>query len=98
MDDLFSDLRDDDFEEVESPAFETEAMGDGFDDEFDQLRTKSARTESSYDAMDDDMLGDGRSGFAISNFTTSQKIILLALLLLDVVAVGFGLLVVMGRI
>ena len=44
MDDLFSDLRDDDFEEVESPTFETQPLNDdSFDDEFDQLRSKSAR-------------------------------------------------------
>jgi hypothetical protein len=98
MDDLFSDLRDDDFEEVESP-FEGEGADIGFDDELDQLRTKSARTESAYGDMDeDDAFGDGRSGFALSNFNTSQKIILLALLLLDIVAVGFGLLVLTGRI
>ncbi len=111
MDDLFSDLRDDDdFLEETSPIGElpeTEEMGDlpqtaplGVDDdEFDMLRQKTVRTESTYSGMDtaDDEF-DGGSGFSLNNFNTSQKLILLALLMLDIVAVGFGIMVVMGRI
>jgi hypothetical protein len=110
MDDLFSDLRDDDFGEETSPMGDlpaTSQMGDlpqtrplsVDDDEFDMLRQKTVRTESTYSGMDtsDDEFGGG-SRFAISNFTTSQKLILLALLMLDIVAVGFGFLVLLGRI
>jgi hypothetical protein len=110
MDDLFSDLRDDDFLEETSPIGdlpETEQMGDlpqtqplsVDDDEFDMLRQKTVRTESTYSGMDtsDDEFDSG-SGFSLNNFNTSQKLILLALLMLDIVAVGFGVMVLMGRI
>ena len=109
MDDLFSDLRDDDFGEETSPMGDlpaTSEMGNlpqtrplsVDDDEFDMLRQKTVRTESTYSGMDtsDDEFSSG-SGFSLSNFTSSQKLILLALLLLDVVAVGFGFLVLLGR-
>jgi hypothetical protein len=104
MNDLFSDLRDD-FSDDELP--ETNQMEDlpqtrplnVDDDEFDRLRQKTVRTESTYSGMDtsDDEFGRG-SGFSLSSFTTSQKLILLALLLLDITAVGFGFLVLLGRI
>ena len=71
------------------------------DDEFDQLRRKTTRTGSTYDEMDtsvDSEFSDDSSGFSFSMFTTSQKLVLLALLLLDIVAVGFGFLVLLGRI
>ncbi|MCB9419723.1 MAG: hypothetical protein H6667_07960 [Ardenticatenaceae bacterium] len=110
MDDLFSDLRDEDFGDETSPMGdlpETSQMGDlpqtrplsVDDDEFDMLRQKTVRTESTYSGMDtsDDEFS-GRSGFSLSNFTTSQKIILLALLMLDIVAVGFGFMVLLGAI
>ena len=105
MDDLFSDLRDDDFADSDLP--ETDQMNDlpqtrpiGVDDdEFDMLRQKTVRTESTYSGMDtsDDEFGSS-SGFSLNNFNTSQKLILLALLMLDIVAVGFGFLVLFGRI
>ncbi|MCP4428000.1 MAG: hypothetical protein GY803_26235 [Chloroflexi bacterium] len=107
MDDLFSDLRDDDFEDAESPGVAapldsfSETAPSSFDDDFDQLRDKSARTDSTYDEMDtslDDEFDDGRTGFSLSVFTTPQKLILLALLLLDIVAVGFGVLVLLDFI
>ena len=110
MDDLFNDLSDDDFGDEASPMGDlpaTSQMGDSpqtrplnvDDDEFDMLRQKTVRTESTYSGMDtsDDEFSSG-SGFSFNSFTSSQKLILLALLLLDVVAVGFGLLVVLGRI
>ena len=103
MDDLFDDIENEDFEDLDDSSFEAvESDADSFDDEFDQLRRKSARTGSTYDDMDmsaDDEFGsDSGSGFSLSNFTTSQKLILLALLMLDIVAVGFGVLVLLGRI
>jgi hypothetical protein len=109
MDDLFSDLEDEefeDFEEIASPVLEPvaaeEPAVEDFDDEFEQLRRKSARTGSSFDDMDtsvdDEFRPDEGSGFSLNNFTTSQKLVLLALLMIDIVAVGFGLLLLLGRI
>ncbi len=101
MNDLFSDLRDDDYDDdlpETSNLAETRPLSVD-DDEFEMLRQKTVRTETTYSGMDtsDDEFGTG-SGFSLNNFTTSQKLILLALLLLDVVAVGFGFLVLLGRI
>lgn len=101
MDDLFNDLRDDDFGDDTSPMSDlpqTRPLSVD-DDEFDMLRERTVRTESTYSGMDtsDDEF-DGGSGFSLSSFTTSQKLILLALLMLDIVAVGFGFLVLLGRI
>lgn len=105
MDDLFSDLRDSEFDDEESPGV-TAPMADlpetaplDFDDEFDQLRDKSARSESTYDEMDtslDDEFSDSGSGFSFGMFSTSQKLVLLALLMLDLVAVAFGVLLLVG--
>ena len=105
MDDLFSDLRDDDFSDDDLPGTSQTDELPGTrplnvdDDEFDMLRQKTVRTETTYSGMDtgDDDFGSG-SGFSLNNFTTSQKLILLALLMLDIVAVGFGVLVLLGRI
>jgi hypothetical protein len=110
MDDLFSDLRNDDFGDETSPMGDlpaTDHMDDlpqtrplnVDDDEFDMLRQKTVRTESTYSGMDtsDDEFGSG-SGFSLNNFDTSQKLILLSLLMLDIVAVGFGVMVLLGVI
>ena len=97
-DDLFSAFRDDDEEPetAQPPAFADE------DDEFERLRMSSARAGSMYD---DDMemtagsgASAGGSSFALSNFSPGQRLVLAVLLFLNVVAVLFGLLVVMGRI
>lgn len=98
-DDLFSAFRDDDDEAeiTQPPAFEEE------DDEFERLRMSSARAGSMYDddmemtAVSDTSAGS-RSGFALSNFSPGQRLVLAVLLFLDVVAVLFGLLVVLDRI
>ena len=104
MDDLFSDLRDSEFDDEESPGV-TAPMSDlpetaplNFDDEFDQLRDKSARSDSIYSEMDTSLDGDSDSGsgFSLGMFSTSQKLVLLALLMLDIVAVAFGVLVLVG--
>jgi len=98
----FNLFDDDEFEETASPTLPTtEAVTPGFDDEIDQLRDKTARTSSTYDEMDmslDDLDAGGGFGFSLNEFTTSQKLILLALLMLDIVAVGFGLLILLGRV
>ena len=109
MDDLFSDFRDDDFYDETSPIGDlpgTEEMEDLAqtrplsvdDDEFDMLRQKTVRTESTYSGMDSADDEFGGSGFSLKNFSTPQKLILLSLLMLDIVAVGFGVMVLMGII
>ena len=74
------------------------------EDEFDQLRRKTARGES----LDDDLASDDAffseessssgSGFAWSNFTPGQRLILALLVLLNIIMGTVGLLVVTGRL
>lgn len=96
MADDFSDLgQDEDQEEI--PDW-TEQGGD---DPFDQLRRKSARSGAMHDEMaeDDEFFESSSSlSFSLSNFTPTQRLILAVLILLDVLAVGFGLLVITGVI
>ena len=98
----FNIFDDDDFEETASPPLQTtDSAIPGFDDDLDQLRDKTTRTSSTYDEMDmslDDLDSGGQLDFSLSHFTTSQRLILLALLMLDIVAIGFGLLILLGRI
>ncbi len=97
---IFDD--DDELDNADSPTMGTAELTDtSFDADFDHLRSKTARTSSTYDEMDmtlDDLDSGSQLDFALSNFTTSQKLILLALLMLDIVAVGFGFLVLLGRV
>ncbi|MCA9926326.1 MAG: hypothetical protein KC419_27010 [Anaerolineales bacterium] len=101
--DLFQD---DDFSE-EASVFEDEQPS-GFDDDldFDSLRRQSARSGSAFDDMetggmeDDGFEGvesEGGSRFSLGNFTPGQRLILAILILLDIVAVLFGVLVITGR-
>ena len=101
MDDLFGDLRDNEFENAEPSAINTPSpITSDLDDEFEHLRRRTTRSETTYEAMDtsvDDEFFADDGGF-LSNLTTQQKLILLALLVLDLVAIGFGILVLLGRI
>lgn len=97
----FDDLRDEQFEE-ENPSLDS---ADIFEDEFDQLRHHSARAGSTYDDMElehdqeeDPFAENGRSPFSLGNFTPTQRLILALLVVLDILAIGFGVLVVLGRI
>ena len=96
----------DDFSVAEDPdmsAF-TEDEVEESEDEFDRLRRKSSRTGSMFDDMegDDEAIAGDSSGssfaFSLSNFSTSQRLILAVLLLLDVLVIGLGILIWMGRI
>lgn len=107
MDDLFSDLRDDDYLDETGPMGEPGQMDDlpetrplnVEDDQFDMLRQKTVRSGSTFDDMDTSVDDEfGSSGFSLSSLETSQKLILLSLLMLDIVAVGFGFLVLLGLI
>jgi len=92
----------DDYEEEEEPnvvTVEDEVLA-GEEDEFDRLRRKSARSET----MDDDLAFDEElpasssdSGFSLSNFSSTQRLVLAILVLLDILAIGFALLVITGR-
>lgn len=92
----------DDYEEEDKPTVvtvEDEVLA-GEEDEFDRLRRKSARSET----MDDDLALDeelparsGDSGFSLSNFSSTQRLVLAILVLLDILAIGFALLVITGR-
>lgn len=98
-----NDLRDDDEYADESPLFDEPV----FDEEFEQLRHQSARTGSTYEEMEMDMDEDefdefeddgSSSRFSLGNFTSTQRLILAILVFLDILAIGFGVLVVMGQI
>jgi hypothetical protein len=100
MDD-FSDLQDEDFG-LDEPDFSSDLPAQGFDepDEFDQLRESSARTETLYNDMDEDTFiesgGGSGSGFSLSNFSPGQRLALAILVVLNILMIGFGLLVVLG--
>jgi hypothetical protein len=110
FDDWSTDSLDDDsfdFDEFDvtdspevSPIIGLEEDGDDEDDEFARLRQKSARagTVSSDMEMEEVVAGESRFGaFSLSNFTTGQRLILAFLLLLDILMIGFGLMVITGR-
>jgi hypothetical protein len=82
--------------------FEEEAEEDTFDfeDEFDRLREKTARTSAVYDDMEFEELEEEvavERGF-LGQFSPQQRFILAVLLLLDIVAIGVGVLVVFNVI
>lgn len=105
----FDIFQDDDFSE-DAEVFEDDQPS-GIEDDFnmDNLRRQSARSGSTFEEMDttadDDSFddfdvadeGESKSGFSLSNFTPGQRLILAILVLLDIVAVLFGVLVVTGR-
>jgi len=99
-------FQDDDFSE-EASVFEDE-QSSGFEDDldFDSLRRQSARSGSTFDEMEmggmeeggfEEIESGGGSRFSLGNFTPGQRLILAILVLLDIVAVLFGVLVVTGR-
>ena len=69
-------------------------------DDLDRLRARSTRAGTLSDdmeAFESEEESGSASMFALSNFSSGQRIILALLLLLDVLAVGFGILVLTGR-
>lgn len=84
----------------EQDSFDAPSQDDGFEDMF---RQQAARSESSFDEMetDDDYFeaeSSSGGGFSLGNFTSMQRLILISLVLLDIIAIGFGLLVLSGTI
>ena len=105
LDDDFSAFREDLFSDDEgAPLVEDLPPLDDMEDEFDQLRRKTTRGES----LDDDLASDdaffseesssGGSGFAWSNFTPGQRLILALLVLLNIIIGAVGLMVVTGNL
>jgi len=72
----------------------------GGEDEFDQLRRKSARTGSMQDEMEmadaENAPSSTGGSFSWSSFTPGQRLVLALLVVLDIIAVAFGLMVVTG--
>lgn len=69
------------------------AVEDQYDDEFEQLRQKSMRTSASFEDVDD--ISGGSAGI-LGRFTPAQRLILAALLLVDIIVIGIVLLVITG--
>ncbi|GAB4264573.1 MAG: hypothetical protein Kow0080_03770 [Candidatus Promineifilaceae bacterium] len=107
FDDWSTDSLDDDsfdfdeFDVTDSPELSPViGLEEDDDDEFARLRQKSARAGTVSDdmEMEEVTVGEGRfAAFSLSNFTTGQRLILAFLLLLDILMIGFGLLVITGR-
>lgn len=86
LDRLFADEE----PEVEASApSPTESMTQ--EDE-EQLRRIAARASSSHEEMD-----DGGSGYSWRGFSPVQRLILAVLVLLNIIVIGFGILVVTGN-
>lgn len=95
-----SNMLDGNYDDDNERSFDSSsAFEDDLD--FDQMRQQSERSESIYgdmETMDEgaDAGARGGSRFSLGNFTPGQRLILVLLVLLDIVAIGFGVLVVMG--
>lgn len=99
MDD-FDNLRDDfDFSDSD---FNSSPSLDDSPDEFDQLRRSSARSETMFNELTEDGIrtssSSQSSGFSMSNFTPGQRVILAALVVLNLLVISIGLMVVLGVI
>ena len=102
----FNDFEEDFVSDV--PLFSDEVEDDGLD--LDSLRRQSERTGSAFDDMEtdadsnDDLLFDddednqSSSRFSFGNFTAMQRLILAILVLLDFIAIIFGVLVLIERV
>lgn len=77
-------------------------------DEFDQLRRRSVRTGSAFDELESEDEGRSTSSatavsptsssFSMSNFSPGQRLILVLLVLLDILAITAGVLIFTGII
>ncbi len=102
----FSSFSDDAFDEnpdwlADDDFTSSQPVIEGGDDEFDQLRRKSARTGS----MQDDMEAaepaaeaTTNKAFAWSSFTPGQRLVLALLVVLDIIAIAFGVMVLTGAV
>ena len=90
MDDELDELLTDEEPEAETTTAATSNTLS--QDEEDRLRQKSTRVSTSYNAID-----EGGSGSAWRSFSPAQRLILAVLVLLNILVIGFGILVVTGR-
>lgn len=103
MADDFSSFDDDSFDDTPDWLMdeeETPSDGGADDDQFEQLRQKSARSGSMYDDMETDGEGQssGGSSFSWSSFSSGQRLVLALLIVMDILAIGFGVLVITGLV
>ena len=107
MTDDFSSFGDDSFDDTPDWLMEEEdgslssdanVEESGDDDQFEQLRRKSARSGSMYDDMESDNEGQSSDGssFSWSSFSSGQRLVLALLIVLDILAIGFGVMVLAG--
>jgi hypothetical protein len=90
-------MLDDDNENVLADSDSSLIIGD--EDEFAELRQKSARSGSMYEDMDaEEAQSSDGSSFSWSNFSSGQRVVLALLIVLDILAIGFGVMVVTGII
>jgi hypothetical protein len=90
-------MLDDDSENVLADSDSGLIMGD--EDEFAELRQKSVRSGSMYEDMAaEEMQSSNGSSFSWSNFSSGQRVVLALLIVLDILAIGFGVMVVTGII
>lgn len=108
MADNFRDFDDDPFEETPDWLLDNDMVGSDLvettadEDEFDQLRRKSARAGDLEEEMTSEVTVTeaGRSGsaFAWGNFTPGQRLVLALLIVLDIIAIVFVVLLFAGFI
>ncbi len=107
MTDDFSSFGDDSFDDTpdwlmedddDSIPADADIEGAGDDDQFEQLRRQSARSGSMYDDMESDGDGEssGGSAFSWGSFSSGQRLVLAFLIVLDILAIGFGVMVLVG--
>lgn len=97
-DDLFDDLEfEDEADELEETpdwmAFAEEVDEEDEEvDQFDVLRQKSARAGSAFDDIsEEDPFQDNSPSFSLQHLTSSQRMILVVLLVLNVLVIGTAL-------
>ncbi|MCB8985334.1 MAG: hypothetical protein H6659_16000 [Ardenticatenaceae bacterium] len=102
-DDTFDETPDwllDDDDVVTAEPVEGFSAESSSEDEFDQLRRKSARTGSMQDEMETsgavETSPQSSGAFSWSSFTPGQRLVLALLVVLDIIAVAFGLMVLTG--
>ncbi|MFO7680742.1 MAG: hypothetical protein R6X34_11880 [Chloroflexota bacterium] len=96
MTDDFSDFRDDTFDDSPDWLLDEGGASDEMDDGFEQLRQKSTRTGSMYDDMEssEEVRTSSSSSFSWSSFSSGQRLVLALLIVLDILAVAFGVMVI----
>jgi hypothetical protein len=95
MTDDFSDFRDDTFDDSPDWLLDEGGASEEMDDGFEQLRQKSTRTGSMYDDMESsEEVRTSSSSFSWSSFSSGQRLVLALLIVLDILAVAFGVMVI----